>query len=114
MISTLFSLLALVVILTAVVGGYASARRFVRERLRFVDAAQRRSTPWVAAAGAWASAPCSPSSCPSSARSRHSASARPSDSASPPERGTSGREEGAGSGAEAEGAERAGWIRRAG
>ena len=54
MISTLFSLLALVVILTAVVGGYASARRFVRERLRFVDAAQRRSTPWIAAAGAWA------------------------------------------------------------
>ncbi|MEE8486966.1 MAG: hypothetical protein V3S56_02265 [Gemmatimonadota bacterium] len=27
---------------------YIKIRDFVRERLRFVDAAQRRSTPWVA------------------------------------------------------------------
>ena len=53
MISTLISLIVFVAVLTASVGGYAAARRFVRERLRFVDAAQRASTPWLAGAGAW-------------------------------------------------------------
>jgi hypothetical protein len=28
--------------------GYTRSRRFVRERLRFVDAAHRRAAPWVA------------------------------------------------------------------
>ena len=53
MISTLASLIALVLIVVAVVGGYATARRFVRDRLRFVDAVQRPTTPWIAATGAW-------------------------------------------------------------
>lgn len=30
---------------------YVKVRDFVRERLRFVDAAQRRSTPWLAGLG---------------------------------------------------------------
>lgn len=53
MISTMISLLVFLAVLTASVGGYATARRFVRERLRFVDAATRSSTPWLAGAGAW-------------------------------------------------------------
>lgn len=53
MISSLASLIALLFVIVAVVGGYATARRFVRDRLRFVDAVQRPTTPWVAAAGAW-------------------------------------------------------------
>ena len=53
MISSLFSLIALLVVLAVVVAGYATARRFVRDRLRFVDAVQRPTTPWIAAAGAW-------------------------------------------------------------
>ena len=53
MISTLISLIVFVAVLTASVGGYAAARRFVRERLRFVDAAQRSTAPWIAAGGAW-------------------------------------------------------------
>jgi hypothetical protein len=31
---------------------YVRIRDFVRDRLRFVDSAQRRSTPWVAGVGA--------------------------------------------------------------
>ncbi|MGZ8378380.1 MAG: hypothetical protein ACXWZS_01670 [Gemmatirosa sp.] len=53
MISTLVSLLVFLAVLTAAVGGYATARRFVRDRLRFVDAVQRTSAPFVAGAGAW-------------------------------------------------------------
>jgi hypothetical protein len=54
MIMSLVSLLVFLAVLTAVVGGFAAARRFVRDRLRFVDAAQRTTTPWIAGAGAWA------------------------------------------------------------
>ena len=37
---------------------YVRIRDFVRDRLRFVDAAQRKSTPWVAGvAAAFAAAP---------------------------------------------------------
>jgi hypothetical protein len=32
--------------------GYVSSRRFVRTRLRFVDAVLRRRTPWIAGAAA--------------------------------------------------------------
>ena len=32
--------------------GFSAARRFVRDKLRFVDAAQRSSTPWLAGGGA--------------------------------------------------------------
>jgi energy-converting hydrogenase Eha subunit G len=32
-----------------IAGAYTITRRFVRERLRFVDAAQRPGAPWIAA-----------------------------------------------------------------
>lgn len=48
-------------IATLVLGGtgaglyatFVKTRQFVRERLRFVDAAQRPSAPWIAGIGAW-------------------------------------------------------------
>ena len=52
----MLSLLLLVLTFVAVVAAYASSRRFVRERLRFVGAVQRRSAPFVAGAGALAAA----------------------------------------------------------
>ena len=48
----LLSMVAFVITLAAVAAGYVISRRFVRERLRFVDAAQRGTAPWLAAAGA--------------------------------------------------------------
>lgn len=50
----MLSLLVLVVTLLATLAAYAGSRRFVRERLRFVNAVQRRSAPLVAGAGALA------------------------------------------------------------
>lgn len=50
----MLSLLVLAVTLFALVAAFAVSRRFVRERLRFVDAVQRRSAPLVAGAGALA------------------------------------------------------------
>src|SRR5688572_8815429 len=44
--------IALATTLAASVGGHVGARRFVRERLRFVDAAQTRRAPWIAGAAA--------------------------------------------------------------
>lgn len=46
--------LVLWVVLTGVagVGGYIAVRRFVRDRLRFVDAVRRPLVPWLAGAGA--------------------------------------------------------------
>ncbi len=42
----------------AVIAGFTEARRFVASRLRFVDGAHRRSTPWmVGAIAAVAAAP---------------------------------------------------------
>ena len=40
--------LALLLILAATIGGFALTRRYVRERLRFVDAIHRRTTPVLA------------------------------------------------------------------
>ena len=51
-LATVGALVAFVLALAAVAAGYALSRRFVRERLRFVDAAQRGTAPWIAAAGA--------------------------------------------------------------
>jgi hypothetical protein len=50
----MLSLFILAVTLFALVAAFAVSRRFVRERLRFVDAVQRRSAPLVAGAGALA------------------------------------------------------------
>lgn len=46
--------LVLWVVLTGVagVGGYIAVRRFVRDRLRFVDAVRRPLVPWLAGAAA--------------------------------------------------------------
>lgn len=55
MLHALFSTLsfvAFILTLAAVAAGYVLSRRFVRERLRFVDAAQRGTAPWIAATGA--------------------------------------------------------------
>lgn len=44
----IIEMLVLSAALAALVGGHVGARRFVRERLRFVDAAQKRRAPWIA------------------------------------------------------------------
>jgi hypothetical protein len=52
----MLSLLVLLITLVATLAAYAGSRRFVRERLRFVNAVQRRSAPLIAGAGALAGA----------------------------------------------------------
>ncbi|HEY0970246.1 MAG TPA: hypothetical protein VGE02_04620 [Gemmatimonadales bacterium] len=44
----MLELIGLMMTGTAVVGGFAGARRFVRDRLRFVDAAHTPRAPWIA------------------------------------------------------------------
>lgn len=51
-LTTVAALVALVITFAVIAAAYVGSRRFVRERLRFVDAAQRGTTPWIAAAGA--------------------------------------------------------------
>jgi hypothetical protein len=48
----MFLMLSFLIALVVVVLGFSAARRFVRDRLRFVDAAQRASAPWIAGTGA--------------------------------------------------------------
>jgi hypothetical protein len=45
-------MLSFLIALAIAVLGFRAARRFVRDRLRFVDAAQRASAPWLAGIGA--------------------------------------------------------------
>jgi len=45
-------MLWLAVSAAALIGGFIVSRSFVRRRLRFVDAVQRPSAPWIAGAGA--------------------------------------------------------------
>jgi hypothetical protein len=47
----MIDLIVLFVTLALLAVGYTTARRFVRDKLRFVDAAQRRLAPWIAGAG---------------------------------------------------------------
>lgn len=49
----MLELIGLLAALGAAGFGYVRSRRFVRERLVFVDAAHRRSAPWIAGFGAW-------------------------------------------------------------
>ena len=44
----MFGMIAFLIALTAVVLGYSGARRFVRDRLRYVDGAQKGTAPVVA------------------------------------------------------------------
>jgi hypothetical protein len=44
----IFSFISFVIALLAVVIGYSGARRFVRDRLRYVDGAQKGTAPIVA------------------------------------------------------------------
>ena len=44
----MFGMITLLIALTAVVLGYSGARRFVRDRLRYVDGAQKGTAPIVA------------------------------------------------------------------
>jgi hypothetical protein len=48
----MLALLGVAATIAAVILGYVNTRRFVRTRLRFVDAVQRRLAPWLAGAGA--------------------------------------------------------------
>jgi paraquat-inducible protein B len=41
-------MLSLLIALAVAFFGFRAARRFVRDRLRFVEAAQRASAPWIA------------------------------------------------------------------
>ena len=52
-LSSVVALVVFVLTIAAVGAAYVYSRRFVRERLRFVDAAQRGTAPWIAAAGAF-------------------------------------------------------------
>ena len=44
----MFGMITLLIALTAVVLGYSGARKFVRDRLRYVDGAQKGTAPIVA------------------------------------------------------------------
>ncbi|HKJ93254.1 MAG TPA: hypothetical protein VJ957_08800 [Longimicrobiales bacterium] len=48
----MLELIAIVVAGAAGIGGYVKTRQFVRERLRFVDAARNRTAPFLAGAAA--------------------------------------------------------------
>jgi len=48
----MIELIGLAITFGATVVGHVGARRFVRERLRFVDAVQRRRAPWIAGGAA--------------------------------------------------------------
>jgi hypothetical protein len=48
----MIELLSLAAAVAATGFGYTRSRRFVRERLRFVEAAHKRSAPWLAGAAA--------------------------------------------------------------
>ena len=48
----MFTLIAFVIAILAAVVGFRTARRFVRDRLRYVDAAHSAAAPWIAGAGA--------------------------------------------------------------
>jgi hypothetical protein len=49
-----FTILALVASLAASAVGFLTARKFVRDRLKFVDAAQTLKAPVIAGLAAWA------------------------------------------------------------
>ncbi|HLV25862.1 MAG TPA: hypothetical protein VKZ41_06090 [Gemmatimonadales bacterium] len=48
----MFELIGLMALGALVYGGYSATRRFVRDRLRYVDAVQKRFTPWLAGVAA--------------------------------------------------------------
>lgn len=48
----MLGLIGLAVTAAAVIIGYVNSRHYVRTRLRYVDAVQRRVAPWVAGVGA--------------------------------------------------------------
>lgn len=50
----MFDLIAFAATLAATAFGFITARRFVRERLKFVDAAQTWRAPFIAGLVAWA------------------------------------------------------------
>ncbi|MBV9879721.1 MAG: hypothetical protein JO180_04455 [Gemmatirosa sp.] len=49
----MFLMISFLIALAIAVFGHRAARHFVRERLRFVEAAQRGSAPWLAGGGAF-------------------------------------------------------------
>src|SRR5687768_15681972 len=50
--TSMIEIIGLAITFGATIVGHVGARRFVRERLRFVDAVQRRRAPWIAGGAA--------------------------------------------------------------
>ena len=48
----MIEIIGLAITFGATLAGHIGARRFVRDRLRFVDAVQRRRAPWIAGGAA--------------------------------------------------------------
>lgn len=49
----MFTMIAFIIATVAALFGYSAARKFVRDRLRFVDGAHKPATPFIAGIGAY-------------------------------------------------------------
>ncbi len=49
----MFTMIAFIIATVAAVFGYSAAKKFVRDRLRFVDGAHKPATPFIAGIGAY-------------------------------------------------------------
>ena len=49
----MFTMIAFIIATIAAIFGYSTAKRFVRDRLRFVEGAHKAATPFIAGIGAY-------------------------------------------------------------
>ena len=49
----MFTMIAFIIATVAAIFGYSAAKKFVRDRLRFVDGAHKPATPFIAGIGAY-------------------------------------------------------------
>jgi UDP-N-acetylmuramyl pentapeptide phosphotransferase/UDP-N-acetylglucosamine-1-phosphate transferase len=49
----MFTMIAFIIATVAALFGYSAAKKFVRDRLRFVDGAHKPATPFIAGIGAY-------------------------------------------------------------
>jgi len=49
----MFTMIAFIIATIAAIFGYSAAKKFVRDRLRFVDGAHKPATPFIAGIGAY-------------------------------------------------------------
>jgi len=49
----MFTMIAFIIATIAAIFGYSAAKKFVRDRLRFVDGAHKSATPFIAGIGAY-------------------------------------------------------------